>query len=435
MADFIIPKGERFAAGIREYRRNYDDTFVGEVKMATEVTMPKLGLTMTEGTIREWKKKEGEWVKSGETLYVLETEKVTFEVEAPASGILGKIVAKIGDVVPVGGIVAYILRPDEKLGDVVKVAVQKEEVRVAVEKKEPTVEITEVSGRIKISPLARKVAQEQNIDITSVKGTGPGGRIIQEDVLRAIEESKVAMAKTVQEDMEVGEEQVLPLSSMRKVIARRMTESFQSPHFYLTVEVEAQGLMKTNKQLVPLIENKVGIRSTITDLLIKMVAKALEDNPSMNCSYSDGSVRLFKQIDIGLVTSVEGGLLVPVIRQANKKSLTEISQIRAEIVQKAREGKLSMAEMRGSTFTISNLGMYGIDQFSAILQPPEAAILAVGSIVDRAVVRDGQIVIRPMMTMTLSIDHRVLDGTIGAQFLQSLKNYVENPALMFFASS
>jgi pyruvate dehydrogenase E2 component (dihydrolipoamide acetyltransferase) len=248
-----------------------------------------------------------------------------------------------------------------------------------------------------------------------------------------MEENKVAVARPTREEVELAEEQVASLSSMRKVIARRMTESFQSPHFYLTVEVETQELMKTNKQLVPLIENKIGIRSTITDLLIKMVAKALEDNPSMNCAYFDGSVKLFKRIDIGLVTSVEGGLVVPVIRQANRKSLTEIARARAELVQKAREGKLSMAEMKGSTFTLSNLGMYGIDQFSAILQPPEAAILAVGRIADKAVVRDGQIVIRPMMTMTLSIDHRVLDGTIGAQFLKSLKDYIENPALMFYS--
>jgi len=217
---------------------------------------------------------------------------------------------------------------------------------------------------------------------------------------------------------------------MLKVIARRMTESFQSPHFYLTVEVDTQELGKTRKQLMPPIESKIGIRLTVTDLIIKMVAKALEDNPSVNCAYVDGAMKLFKRIDIGLVTAVEGGLVVPVIRQANKKSLAEIAQARAELAQRARDRKLSMEEMRGSTFTISNLGMFEIDQFSSILQPPESAILAVGRIADKAVVRDGQIVIRPMMTLTLSIDHRVLDGVIGSQFLQSLKNYIENPLNM-----
>ena len=288
---------------------------------------------------------------------------------------------------------------------------------------------------MKASPVARKLAQEHNIDMTTIKGTGPGCRIVREDVLRAVKERKVAAAQPIPEGPEYSEEQLTPLSSMREVIAERMTESFQSPHFYLTVEVEAQELVKTNKQLVPLVENKTGVRPTITDLIIKAVAKALEDSPGMNCAYADGFVKLFRRIDIGLVTGVEGGLVVPVIRQANGKSLTEITQARAELVQKARDGKLTMEEMRGSTFTISNLGMFGIDQFSAILQPPESAILAVGRIADRAVVRDGQIVIRPMMTLTLSIDHRVLDGVIGSQFLQSLKDYIENPALCFYSTA
>jgi len=214
---------------------------------------------------------------------------------------------------------------------------------------------------------------------------------------------------------------------MREVIARRMMESFQTPHFYLSAEVDTQELRKTRNRLIPIIESKTGIRLTLTDLIIKMAAKALEDNPSLNCSYVDGAVKLFKRIDIGLVTAVEGGLVVPVIRRADKKSLAEIAQARAELVQKARERTLSKEEMKGSTFTISNMGMFEIDQFSAILQPPEAAILAVGRIADKPVVRNGEILIRPMMTLTLSIDHRVLDGAMGAQFLQSLKNYIENP--------
>jgi len=206
-----------------------------------------------------------------------------------------------------------------------------------------------------------------------------------------------------------------------------MTESFQTPHFYVTVEVDTQELGKTREQLIPIIESKTGIRLTITDLIIKMAAKALEDNPSVNCAYVAGAVKLFKRINIGLVTAVEEGLVVPVIRQANKKLLAEIAQARAELVQRARNRKLTMAEMRGSTFTISNMGMFEVDQLSAILQPPEAAILAMGRIADRVVVRDGEIVIRPMMTLTLSSDHRVLDAVVGANFLQSLKNYIENP--------
>ncbi len=411
--------------------------------MATAVILPKLDEAMLTGKIVRWLKKEGDWVEKGEGIVEIETEKVTFEVEAEESGILGKVMAKEGDEVPVGTIIVFILQRGEKAPEVAEPVMvierkAKAEMPIAVAREEIQVKVPEApkeAQAIKITPVARKIAQEYNIDITAIKGTGPEGRIVKEDVLRAVEESKVAAAQPVREEPELAEEQMAPLSSMRKVIARRMTESFQTPHFYLTVEVEARELVKTNKQLMPLIEDKTGIRPTITDLIVKMAAKALEDNPSMNCAYVDGSVKLFRRIDIGLVTAVEGGLVVPVIRQTNKKSLAEITQARFELVQKARDGKLTMAEMRGSTFTISNLGMFGIDQFSAILQPPEAAILAVGRIADKPVVREGQIVIRPMMTLTLSIDHRVLDGVIGARFLQSLKNYIENPALCFCSTT
>jgi len=405
--------------------------------VAVAVILPKLDEAMLTGRIVRWMKKEGDRVEKGESILEIETEKVTFEIEAEESGILSKVMAKAGDEVPVGATIAFILQPGEKAPEVPEpVVTAKGEVQVEVPqlvvaaKGEVQVEVpqlTKEAEAIKASPLAKNIAKEHNIDLSLVAGTGPGGRITKEDVLRAVEESKVIAAPPVREEVALAEEEIVPLSSMRKVIARRMTESFQSPHFYLTVEVDTQELGKTRKQLMPPIESKIGIRLTVTDLIIKMVAKALEDNPSVNCAYVDGAMKLFKRIDIGLVTAVEGGLVVPVIRQANKKSLAEIAQARAELAQRARDRKLSMEEMRGSTFTISNLGMFEIDQFSAILQPPEAAILAVGRIADKAVVRDGQIVIRPMMTLTLSIDHRVLDGVIGSQFLQSLKNYIENP--------
>jgi pyruvate dehydrogenase E2 component (dihydrolipoamide acetyltransferase) len=209
-----------------------------------------------------------------------------------------------------------------------------------------------------------------------------------------------------------------------------MTDSFQAPHFYLTIEVDTWDLGKARNHLIPIVEKKVGTRLTYTDLLIKIVAQALVDHPELNCAYWLDGMRKFQRIDIGLVTFVEGGLVVPVIRKANQKSLADISQARVEIVQKAREKKLSLDEMSGSTFTISNLGMYGIDQFSAVLNPPEAAILAIGRIGEKPVVHKGQILIRPMMTLTLSIDHRVLDGVLGSQFLQAVKGYVENPVHM-----
>jgi len=397
--------------------------------MAVAVILPKLDEAMRTGRIVKWIKKEGDRVEKGDVILEIETEKTAFEIEAEASGILSKVMAKEGDDVPVGATIVFILQPGEKAPEVPEPVVKveeeiKEEVPVEVPK------ITKEAEAIKASPLAKSIAKEHGIDLSLVAGTGPGGRITKEDVLQALEESKVVTTPPAREEPELAEEERVPLSSMREVIARRMTESFQAPHFYLTVEVDTQELGKTREQLIPLIESKIGIRLTVTDLIIKMVAKALEDNPSVNCAYADGAMKLFKRIDIGLVAAVEGGLIVPVIRQADKKSLAEITQARAELAQKARDRKITKEEMTGSTFTISNLGMFGIDQFSAILQPPEGAILAIGRITDKAVVRDGQIVIRPMMTLTLSIDHRVLDGVLGSQFLQSLKGYIENPASM-----
>lgn len=388
--------------------------------MAVAVIFPKLDEAMRSGKIVRWVKNEGDWVEKGETILEIETEKTSFEIEAEASGILSKIMAKAGDEVPVAATIAFILQPGEEAPEVPEPVV----VRA---KEEKQVEVAKEVGEIKASPLAKNIAKEHKIDLSLVAGTGPGGRITKEDVLRFLEESKAVTAPPVGEAPELAEEEIVPLSSMREVIARRMTESFQTPHFYLTVEVDTQEFGETRNQLIPIIESQTGIRLTITDLIIKIAASALEDNPSLNCCYVDGAVKLFERIDIGLVTAVEGGLVVPVIRQANKKSLAEITQARAELIQKARERTLSREEMRGSTFTISNLGMFDIDQFNAILQPPEAAILAVGRIADKAVVRSGEIIIRPMMTLTLSIDHRVLDGVIGAQFLQSLKNCIESP--------
>ena len=389
--------------------------------MAVAVILPKLDEAMRTGRIIKWLKKEGDRVEKGDVLFELETEKVTFEIEAEQSGILSNVRAKAGDAVVVGTTIAFILQPGEVAPEVAEpVAKAEGAVPVAVPAVAKEVEV-------KASPVAKKIAKEHNIDLSLVKGTGPGGRITREDVLQAVEESKAVTAPPVREEPELAEEEIVPLSSMREIIASRMTESFQVPHFYQTIEVDTTELSKAREQLMPFIESKTGIRLTLTDLIIKIAAKALEDNPSVNCTYMDGAVKLFKRIDIGLVTAVEGGLVVPVIHQANIKSLAEIAQVRAELVQKARDRKLSMEEMRGSTFTISNMGMFGIDQASAIIQPPEAAILAVGRIADRAVVRDGAIVIRPMMNLTISIDHRLLDGVIAANFLQSVKNYIENP--------
>ncbi len=395
--------------------------------MAVAIIFPKLDEAMTSGKIVRWLKNEGDRVEKGEAILEIESEKTSFELEAEASGILSKITAQPGDEVPIGVTIAFILQTGEKAPEVetpVVVTAKEEKPKAATKAEAP--QPARESKEIKASPLARNIAREHNVELDLVTGTGPGGRITKEDVLKFVEEGGAAAAPTTREAPAGGEE-IISLSTMREVIARRMVESFQTPHFYLTVAVDAQELQKTRQQLLPLIESKTGVRLTLTDLIIKIVTEALEKNPAINCSYADGSVKLFRRIDIGLVTSVEGGLMVPVLRDANTKSLAEIAQDRAELVQKARERTLTREEMSGSTFTISNMGIYDIDQFSAIIQPPEAAILAVGRITEKVVARNGEMVIRPMMTLTLSIDHRVLDGALGAQFLQTVKNYIEQP--------
>jgi len=395
--------------------------------MAVAVIFPKLDEAMTSGKVVQWMKSEGDPVEKGEIILEIESEKTSFELEAEAAGILSKVTAKAGDEVPIGTTIAFILKPGEEAPEVETPVTAK--AKEAPPKAEAKAEAPKPAGEpkeIKASPLARNIARENNVDLSLVTGTGPGGRITKEDVLKFAEEGKAA-APTPTAAPAGTEEEIAPLSTMREVIARRMTESFQTPHFYLTVEVDALEIQKARQQLLPVIESKTGVRLTLTDLIIKVAAKALEKNPAINCSYADGSVKLLKRIDIGLVTSIEGGLMVPVIRNAGTKSLAEIAQNRAELVQKARERTLAKEEMTGSTFTISNMGMYDIDQFSAIIQPPEAAILAVGRIAEKVVARNGEMVIRPVMNLTLSIDHRVLDGALGAQFLQTVKNYLEQP--------
>ena len=396
--------------------------------MAVAVIFPKLDEAMTSGKIVRWLKNEGDAVEKGEIILEIESEKTSFELEAEASGILSKVTAKEGDEVPIGTTIAYILKSGEKAPEIeTPVKAEAKEEPPKAEAREEAPKPASEPREIKASPLARNIARENNVDLSLIAGTGPGGRITKEDVLKFVEEGKAVAAPAPAATPAGTEEETVPLSTMREVIARRMTESFQTPHFYLTVEVDALEIQKARQQLLPVIEGKTGVRLTLTDLIIKAAAKALERNPAINCSYADGSMKLLKRIDIGLVTSVEGGLMVPVIRDANKKSLAEIAQARAELVQKAREKTLSKEEMTGSTFTISNMGMYDIDQFSAIIQPPEAAILAVGSVMEKVVARRGEMVIRPIMNLTLSIDHRVLDGALGAQFLQTVKNYIEDP--------
>ena len=396
--------------------------------MATEVVLPRIDAGMTHGTIIEWKKKGGDWVKKGEILYVLETEKVTFEVEAPESGILSEVRAKAGDVLVVGTIVAFILQPGEQVPEIFPRA--KMEIKEGVPPTPKAEALEELAGAketagVKASPLAKKIAKEHRIDLSRIEGTGPEGRITKEDVMVVIEGTKKSSIEPM------GQEEILPLSSMRRTIARRMIESFQSaPHFYLSVEVDVEELKKARESLRPMIEKITGERLTYTDLLIKITAKALEGHPEINVVWAGNGIKRLRNINLGLAIAVADGLIVPVLCQANTRPLTEIVSMRADYGQRASQGKIRLDEMGGGSLTLTNLGMFGIDQFNAIINPPESSILAIGRIADKPVVHNGQIAIRPRMNLTFSIDHRVLDGVLGSRFLRSLKELIEQPLLL-----
>jgi len=390
--------------------------------MATEIILPKLDEAMVSGRISSWQKKEGDWVEKGEVIFVLETEKVTFEVEAPESGILSAVKAKAGDVVPVGQVIAFILQPGEASPEVPQPTAQAKEGA-----KEALKEKTKEAREIKVSPLARKTAEEHGIDISLVVGTGPHGRIVKEDVLQAVERANKLKEA---EPKRVEEEKPLAMSLMRETIAHRMTQSFQSaPHFYLSVDVDAKELGRIREELLPSIDKAVGVRLTYTDLLLKIVARAVEDYPEVNVAWTDAGIKKLSEINIGLAVVVEAGLIVPVIRQVNLKSLADIAYARSDISKRASEGKITLGEMRGGSLTLTNLGMFGIDRFEAIINPPESCILAVGRIAEKPTVAKGEVVIRPQMNLTLSLDHRVLDGISGAQLLGRIKELIEQPFL------
>lgn len=400
--------------------------------MAFEIILPKIDEAMTQGKIIKWMKQEGEKVEKGTILFTLETEKVTWEVESPAAGVLSKHLAKDGDVVAVGVVVAYILSAGEEMPQELRKttgAGEEEETPVSanVSKKDEKIEREAASTdeRIKATPLAKKVAKELSVDLSMVTGTGPGGRISREDV------EKFAESRSQLPQTEKKSDDIVALSSMRKTIARRMTESFQTvPHFSLTVEVDMYELKKIREALLGTIEKRTGIRVTYTDLFIKIVARAVEDNPAINVSWAGDALSLHHDINIGVAVNVENGLVVPVLEGANKKSLEEIAKNRSELVDRARKGKLLPAEMKGGSLTVSNLGMNGIDQFNPIINPPESCILGIGRTVEKPVVREGTVIIRPMTKLTLSIDHRVLDGGSGSRFLQRISELIENPLLI-----
>ena len=384
--------------------------------MVTKVIMPKLGETMEEGEIVKWLKKEGDRVKEGEPLLEIATDKANMEVEATTSGMIRKIVAQEGQIVPVTQTIAYITDSmDEEIP-------LKERGKVEVET--PAKAEKEIVP-IKASPLAKKLAKEKKVDLSTIKGTGPGGRIVKEDVLRA------AQKKEVKEEGAPLAKEEFSLSRIEKIMAQRMQESKkQIPHFYLTSEVNFSEAVRFRNDLLEEFEKEKGVHLSYTDLLIKACARALSKFPRINSHFKEEKVVSFSQINIGLAVATEKGLVVPVIKDVDKKDIFQIAKDRMDVVNKANENKLTLEEVEGATFTLSNLGMMEVKTFAAIINPPQVAILATGEIKEKPVVIKEKIVVAPIMEMTLSCDHRAVDGYIGAKFLQEVKRGLEKPSLL-----
>jgi pyruvate dehydrogenase E2 component (dihydrolipoamide acetyltransferase) len=443
--------------------------------MPTPVIMPKVDMDQEKATIISWEKKEGEVVKQDETLLTVETEKVAIEVSSPASGILAGIKFQVGDVVPVATVIAQILKPGEALpafpGDTpikpeevreiekitekspvtkavkasplaLRVAqemginindvpsvdqkISKEDVEAyAVSLRAPTVTTENVSGKIAATPAARRISEETGISLDSVYGSGPFGRIQAADIKGT---AKPAPLSTTDRQAEI-----IPLIGIRAKIARRMQASFQdAPHIAETIEADVSRLEDTKNHLNEMAAQKDGGKVSLTAIIVKLVAWALERNPYINSSLIDEKIYLWKEINIGVATALENGLIVPVVHDANRLSFSETALKINDLSLRARQGKLELGEVQRGTFTITNLGMYGINQFRAIINPPENAILAVGAAVRKPIVIDDRdtIAVRPVISFTLSADHRVIDGVVAAKFLSDLVKAVEHPEIL-----
>ncbi len=392
--------------------------------MAIEITMPKLGLTMEEGTVTYWLVKEGQPVVAGKPLLTVETDKVSIDVEAPANGILLKILVEEGVTVPISTTIAYIGEPGENVPEKVEKQAEPEAIAPAMTRtveKQAAASPRESGKPVSISPIAKKMAVENNIPYENINGSGPGGRIVEDDIRKAIQEmtqEKLEEAFTVEK-----------LSSIKRVTAQRMSESFRNvPHFYLRRQLNMEK-MAVLKERLGNDANLAGQgKITFTDLMLKALAEALKDHPYLNAAWSDEGIRLYQKVNLGVAIAVTQGLVVAVIKDAGSKSLQNIALERATLVEKAGAGKLTQDDIGDGTFTLTNLGMYDIDDFSPIINPPQSGIVATGKIAEVPVVENHQVQIRRMMNVTLAADHRVVDGAQAAQFLKSLAELVEvNP--------
>jgi pyruvate dehydrogenase E2 component (dihydrolipoamide acetyltransferase) len=425
-----------------------------------EVIMPKMGDAMEEGTLVKWLKSEGDEVSEGDAIAEIETDKVTLELEAENSGTLAQLIADEGQDIPVGEAIAFIQGEGEEVPERDGKAQATEEAaeggeeqgggeaQAATATEAPEEEATETEappttdGRFRASPIVRRLAQENDLDLSKIEGTGPAGRIVERDVRAAMERGEAQADGRAAEAPEAaaapqpaaapeptgapGTELVEP-TRMQRIIGERMTQSKQQvPHYYATVEVEMNELMALRKQLNGQLEEQ-GIKLSINDFVMKACAVALKDYPKLNALWTEGGIELHQQVNLAMAVALEAGLITPVIKDAANKTLSAISAESKDLATRAREGGLNPDEYQGGTLTVSNMGMFGVESFSAIINPPQAAIVAVSSIVERAIFKDGEVVPASIMKLTLSADHRISNGAEGAQYLAEVKRLLEHP--------
>ncbi len=422
--------------------------------MPINVTMPALSPTMTEGTLSRWLKAEGDKVAAGDIIAEIETDKATMEVEAVDEGVIGKILVKAGtEGVAVNTPIAILLEDGEDasaLANAPAAAAPKAAPAPAAPSSAPAAtsapaQAPQVSGggqRVFASPLAKRLAKESGVDMSALRGTGPHGRIVKADIERAVRQgaapTSTAKAAPAAQLPPGGDYEVnvfgmayrkIPNNNIKKITAKRLVESKQTvPHFYLTIDCRLDALMAARQEINDQADGKYKL--SVNDFLIKAAAMALKAYPPANVSWSDEAVLQYLKADVSVAVSTPNGLITPIVRNAEDKGLVQISNEVKDLAKRAREGKLKPEEFQGGSFTVSNLGMYGIREFGAIINPPQACILAIGAGEQRAVVEKGEVKVRTMMSCTLSVDHRAVDGAIGAEYLQVFKKYVENPVSM-----
>ena len=414
--------------------------------MAMSVVMPALEMAQETGKLVSWKKKEGEQVKKGEMLLEVETDKAVVEIEAGGDGVLSGVTAKVGDVVPVGQTIAWLLKPGEAVptGGAQSQSGRKMEsapAAAAAAAAPAAPEPASVAGA-KISPKARRLAREHGVDIARLRGSGPGGEILADDILKAAQAASGPAAVPAPPAQSMPTPAARPaappppvatgpadaVTSIGRIMAERTTQSWTTvPHFFVARDVDATALNATREGLIPVIEKSHAVKITHTDLMVSAVARALKQFPRMNGSWVNNGVSLNAEVNVALAMAVDNAVVTAVIRNADKLPLGAIAKQRKELAERAKANKLQPADISGATFTISNLGMFGVDAFTAIIVPPQAGILAVGAIADRVVAVDGMIGIRPMVTLTLSSDHRIIDGARAAQFMQEVVGTLSDP--------